>query len=246
MGNKLSIKWFEALDSTNDELLRHIPDYDNLSVVAARLQTAGRGQRGNRWLSAPGESLLFSILLKPLDFPVSAAPSINEAAAVAVRDALRGCGCPVRIKWPNDIYAGDRKICGILVENGIVGNCISHSVVGIGINLCQKSFPPELMNPTSLLLQGCEVPEAEAFLSSLCDGFLSLWQQAQDPALRPVLHENYVRDLYRLGERHEWSLPDGSTFFGRISGVLPDGRLVICDTLGQERRFRFKEVGYLI
>ena len=69
MENKMRIKWFDALDSTNNELLRHIGDYDNLSVVAAVEQTAGRGQRGNRWVSAPGDNLTFSLLLKPEGLP---------------------------------------------------------------------------------------------------------------------------------------------------------------------------------
>lgn len=246
MGNKLSIKWFDVLDSTNDQLLRHIQDYDNLSVAAALQQTSGRGQRGNRWISAPGESLLFSILLKPEDFPASAAFSISEAAAVSVRDALRDCGCRAVVKWPNDLYVGDSKICGILVENGVADGRILHSVVGIGINLSQKNFPPELMNPTSLYLQGCEVPSPESMLERVGEQFLRRWQQAQSASLRADLHRDYGDGLYRLGELHEWSLPDGTLLRGTLTGVLPDARLQLRDAAGTDHLFRFKEVGYLI
>ena len=152
MKNAWSIKWFSTLDSTNDELLRHIGAYDNLSVIAAESQTAGRGQRGNCWHTEPGENLTFSILLKP-DIPAGEFMRLNFAAATAVRDYLTARGIAAQIKWPNDIYVGKRKICGMLVENGISDGLIKWSVSGIGINVNQRCFPESLINPTSMRLQ---------------------------------------------------------------------------------------------
>ena len=98
MESKIRIKWFEELDSTNNELLRHIRDYDNLSVVAAVSQTAGRGQRGNRWLSKPGDNLTFSLLLRPEKLPVREVMALTCLATLAVRDALCNEGVPAGIK----------------------------------------------------------------------------------------------------------------------------------------------------
>ena len=150
MENVMRIKWFEELDSTSSELLRHIGDYDNLSVVAAVNQTAGRGQRGNRWISAPGDNLTFSLLLRPEALPAREVMALTCYATLVVRDALRAEGVPAVIKWPNDIYVGKRKICGMLVENGLEGADIAWSVIGIGINLNQTVFPGGVQNPTSL------------------------------------------------------------------------------------------------
>ena len=89
MESKIRIKWLEEADSTNNVLLRHIRDYDNLSVVAAVTQTAGRGQRGNRWVSAPGDNLTFSLLLRPEGLPVREVMAVTCLATLAVRDRLR-------------------------------------------------------------------------------------------------------------------------------------------------------------
>ena len=237
MGNKMKIKWFNALDSTNDEALRQIDEYDNLSVLSAREQTAGRGQRGNRWLSRPGENLTFSLVYKPAGLRAADQMLLTATATVAVRDYLRSRGISARIKWPNDIYAGDSKICGMLIENGLEGAFIKYSVIGIGLNVNQKEFAPELMNPTSMARLTGKTFSLEEELPCLLSFF-------RFPVSEDIWNL-YTEQLYRLGERHEWSLPDGSTFPGTITGVLRDGRLRM-ETPGGERLFAFKEVGYIL
>ncbi|MBQ2112837.1 MAG: biotin--[Bacteroidales bacterium] len=160
---KADIMWFGSTDSTNEEAKRRISDIDNLSVLSALEQTEGRGQRGNQWHSAPGENLLFSIVLKYRKdgmlsdglSPVRACDQfvINETAALAVTDFLSGYGIQAKIKWPNDIYVADRKICGILIEHSIRGEWLSHSIIGIGLNINQRNFDVNLLNPTSISLQ---------------------------------------------------------------------------------------------
>ncbi|MBR1570562.1 MAG: biotin--[Bacteroidales bacterium] len=252
MKNRADIKWFDTLDSTNSEALRHIRDYDNLSVLAAWNQTAGRGQRGNAWKVASGENLTFSVVLKPESFPVSAVYSVNEVAAITVRDwanALLPRAHAV-VKWPNDIYCGNKKLCGILVENGLEGGSLAWSVAGIGINVNQTAFPPDLMNPTSLRLEGADAERLQdlpELLRIFCDLFADRWEYVQaSPEHRAEFHAGYCRNLYRLDERHEWSLPDGSVFQGTLKGVTEDGRACIQDASGNVRLFGFKEVGYII
>lgn len=237
----MQIKWFEELDSTNDELLRHILDYDNLSVVATWRQTAGRGQRGNRWLSAEGENLTFSILLRPEALPAGEFMSLTFLATLAVKDWLCRQGVTAVIKWPNDIYVGRRKICGMLVENRLSGNFVSASVIGIGLNLNQTRFPGELVNAVSLKqLTGRDYPLEET-LENLLPGF-------DFPALetssgRKKLWENYQCGLFQQGLECPYrDLLTGEEFRGTIKGVTQEGRLLMADG----KTFSFKEIGYII
>ena len=166
MSKKHDIIWLESVDSTNEEAKRHISDIDNLSVLSALEQTAGRGQRGNTWTSAPGENLMFSIVLKFSEEPDGNGESacmpllpardqfiLNEIASLSVVDFLSQHGIPARIKWPNDIYVGSKKICGILIENSLRGSEISTSIIGIGLNINQRNFNVNLPNPTSMVLE---------------------------------------------------------------------------------------------
>ena len=246
MESKFQIKWFAELESTNDELLRHIGDYDNLSVVAAVRQTAGRGQRGNRWLSAPGDNLTFSLLLKPYALPVREAMAISCWASLAVRDALQGVGVAAVIKWPNDIYNRNRKITGMLVENGLNGADIAWSVVGIGINLNQTEFPGELMNATSVRRLTGRTVEPASFLETLCKGMESLLPHLETPEGRELLRSEYEKDLFRKDIPATYrDIATEREFTGVIRGITSEGLLRI-EAEGRERTFGFKEISYVL
>ena len=152
MESKTDIIWLERVDSTNDEARRDISEIDNLSVVSALEQTKGRGQRGNRWSSQPGENLTFSLVVKDFRIKANEQSAISQATALSLVDLLSRHEIKARIKWPNDIYAGDEKICGILIENSLKGSEIDWSIIGIGLNVNQTAFPEDLPNPTSMKL----------------------------------------------------------------------------------------------
>ena len=152
MESKTDIIWLERVDSTNDEARRHISEIDNLSVVSALEQTKGRGQRGNTWLSLAGENLTFSLIVKDFRIKSNEQSAISQATALSLTKLLGRYGIEARIKWPNDIYTGDNKICGILIENSLKGMEIDWSIIGIGLNVNQTSFPDHLPNPTSMRL----------------------------------------------------------------------------------------------
>ena len=152
MESKTDIIWLERVDSTNDEARRHISEIDNLSVVSALEQTKGRGQRGNTWLSLAGENLTFSLIVKDFRIKANEQSAISQATALSLTKLLGRHGIEARIKWPNDIYAGDNKICGILIENSLKGMEIDWSIICIGLNVNQTSFPEDLPNPTSMWL----------------------------------------------------------------------------------------------
>lgn len=246
MESMIRIKWFEELDSTNNELLRHIRDYDNLSVIAAVSQTAGRGQRGNRWLSKPGDNLTFSLLLRPEGLPVREVMALTCLATLAVRDTLREEGVPAVIKWPNDIYVGKRKICGMLVENGLDGTDIDWSVIGIGINLNQTEFPGELLNPISLKRLTGRSYELEPFLEKVCREMEKRLPELVSTEGRKGLREAYGRDLFQKDIAATYrDLATGEEFIGTIRGITPEG-LIRIEAEGRERTFGFKEVGYIL
>ncbi len=122
------------------------------TVIHANFQTAGKGQKGNIWVSEAGKNLLFSIILFPDMIKPEEQFGISMAISLGICDFLNKLIPVCSIKWPNDIYAGDDKIAGILIENSIRGGNIESSIAGIGLNINQVIFPSYLPNPVSLKL----------------------------------------------------------------------------------------------
>ena len=236
---KADIRWMEEVDSTNAVVLREVAALDNLSVVAARSQTAGRGQKGNRWLTAPGENLTFTVCIKERRGEVPLV-RLNEMSALAVRDYLRARDIHAVIKWPNDIYVGVRKICGILVENRFTQDEV-HSAVGIGLNMNQTAFPVELVNPTSMKrLTGLRY-EPETELEAFMDVFLYHYKRDFE-----ALHADFTDGLFQAGVPCPYrNLADGEVFTGTIVGVEKDGRLQVLSE-GVVRLWGFKDIGYIL
>lgn len=147
------IIWHKELDSTNSEARRQLSSLDNLSVIAAVNQTAGRGQGDHTWSSMPGENLTFSVVLKfdRWQLPARDALLITQVTTLALRRLLASKGIASRVKWPNDIYVADmKKICGILIENVLTCESVTASIIGIGLDVNQTMFSPDLPNPVSM------------------------------------------------------------------------------------------------
>jgi len=153
MTKKHDIIWLEMVDSTNRYAREHIDMLDNLSVVAAVIQTEGRGQGDHRWHSEPGQNLLFSIVLKNPSVPASEQVKISDITARSVISLLEAHGIEAWIKPPNDIWVDKKKICGILIEHSLIGSRISHTIIGVGLNVNQTVFPEDLPNPTSMAIE---------------------------------------------------------------------------------------------
>lgn len=248
----IKIIWLDAVDSTNNYALGRMQGLDNLSVIAARTQTAGRGQRGNRWLSRPGENLTFSLVLKFGEAPLPPLPAgrvnrLNLLAAVAVRDFLSGEGCRAVVKWPNDLYCGRKKICGILIENGLDASGVRYSVVGIGINVNQSVFD-SLANATSLFLETGLRRELDPALERFAACFERRLPALYDDAAALALRADYERDLFQKDERRPYrNLLTDSEFMGILRGVDENGKAVVSPGDGSpELHFAFKELGYIL
>jgi BirA family biotin operon repressor/biotin-[acetyl-CoA-carboxylase] ligase len=216
---------------------------DEWSVVVAHRQTAGRGQRGSSWVSEAGENLTFSVALEPVFMAPVRQFLLSETVALAVSDALAGFGIEAKVKWPNDIYVGDGKVAGILIENDVRGAALSRSIVGVGLNVNQTKFPPELPNPVSMRgITGIEYDMREVLDAVL--NALSVRYEALKAGVSP--DNDYARSLYRMGEEAWYALPDGTRFEGVVRGVLPTGELAVELSDGCIRYFLFKEVEFLL
>ncbi len=234
--------------STNSYLARMAMMLPSGTVVHTPEQTAGRGQRGNTWESEPGKNVQFSMLLKSPVVPVAEQFKISEAVSLAIVETLEQYTSGFLIKWPNDIYHGDKKVCGILIEHSIMGSRINHSIIGVGINVNQTEFVSDAPNPVSLSqILGCEIP-IEVVLHKVCEAvetrcaFESYSEQDFN-----TLHNEYLCRLYRKdGELHRFVLPDGEEFMARIADVRPSGMLVLENEDSSVNEFAFKEVQFII
>ncbi|MBQ7222510.1 MAG: biotin--[Bacteroidales bacterium] len=238
----MNIIWFNELDSTNNAILNDKLSLKDRSVYATVHQTAGKGQRGNKWESAKGENLTFSILFKPERLKAEKQFEISEAVTLGIVDYLRSKGIEAKIKWPNDIYVGDKKICGILIENSVSEGLISHSVVGIGVNVNQTLFLSDAPNPVSMANITGERYNINKELVLLTE-----YIEAEYDAVNDDTEKRYLDSLYRINEWHEYIDRTSETRFkGKITGVDKTARLVLLTENGEKRAFAFKEVAYCI
>lgn len=208
-------------------------------VVWAEYQTAGKGCGTNSWESERGRNLTFSVLLHPEYIPARAQFRISEAVSVALSKLLETCIYDkVRIKWPNDIYVGDRKICGILIENVLHGTVIKDSIIGIGLNVNQTQFLSDAPNPVSL----CQLLGHDSDREALLNGFLQRLGEELDSE---TFSRDYRSRLYRKDEVFTYRDAKGE-FRAKLIDVLEDGRLSLLDTDGKVRMYAFKEVQFII
>ena len=216
-----------------------------MDVVWAECQSAGRGQRGHTWHSNEGVNLTFSTVLKPTFLTAVEQFMLSEVVALSLVDALAEYGVECRIKWTNDIYAGDKKIAGVLIEQSLAGDTIARTVVGIGINVNQREFPTDLPNPTSIVVErGAECDRREVLECFL--KHLEKWYSRLERGEREVIESAYNYRLYRRDEFHAYALPSGERFEAAIRGVRATGHLVLEHRDGSFGEYAFKEVEFVI
>lgn len=233
----------EQTTSTNDDARRS--QYGHFDVVWAEHQSAGRGQRGHTWHSHEGENITFSVVLTPTFLPIVEQFLLSEVVALALVDTLVDYGVECRIKWTNDIYAQDRKIVGVLIEHTLLGDRLSRTIVGVGINVNQRSFSPELPNPTSMAIERGEVFDREEVLRCFMRHLELLYGLLEGGDKRGV-EERYRQTMYHLNEEHTYAYPSGETFRATIRGVRPSGELLLEHTDGVVREYAFKEVEFVL
>src|SRR4030042_59335 len=188
----------KEVPSTNQYLfdLTECQEVEHGTVVTATFQSAGRGHGNATWESEPGKNRLASIYLKEPCIPVEKQFYLSKATSIAISDVLKNI-CPgTRIKWPNDIYAGDHKIGGILIENTVEGTRIRSSIVGIGLNVNQEQFPAFIPRPASVLLETGNICDAKMLLEDIVRRLRARYDQLCQGEYESIDQE-YLGNLYR-------------------------------------------------
>ena len=245
--NKDSIVHLLEVDSTN----RYVRDeadalwqnrgISDFAVVTAGHQTAGRGQRGNTWNSNAGENLLFSILVRPGEtLEVSKQFLLSQAVALCIHDAMKCYGIDTRLKWPNDIYAGSRKLAGILLELDYSGAFVEQAIIGIGLNVNQEGFPPMDRVPVSMKMLWKRDFILDDVLATILDLFEHYYTEMRF-GNRDAIAAEYKRVLLGMNERHTFIDRDGR-FDAVIQDIESDGHLILRHNDGSTSRYAFKEV----
>lgn len=238
----MNIIELEETASTNT-YLRGMTDAPHATVIAARRQSAGRGQRGNTWESEPDANLTFSILVRPAGIPPVKQMAISRAVSLSIvrwLDRYLPDGMEASIKWPNDIYVGDRKICGILIEHVLTAGRIERTIIGVGININQKAFYSDAPNPVSLTqLTGLTYP-LDSMLREVCSDIIAL-VEAENRDGGDLTATDYMSRLWRRNGFHPYRDAAGD-FTARIADVAPDGTLTLLRPDNTLSRYAFKEV----
>lgn len=235
---------------------RYSEEMPHLFTIRTDYQTAGRGQAGNSWESEAEKNVLFSTLLRYAELPAAAQWRISMLVAVVTREVLAKY-LPqeaLRIKWPNDIYYGDKKLVGILIENSLAGKNIGYSIAGIGINANQTQWRSNAPNPISMK----EITGEEYDVAALVKEWiasLKSWEN-QDTA---VIKQAYMEHLYRRNGEHAYVEREVSTvptaiaseqvagqFLASIDGISEQGELLLRLENGEKKCYHFKQIRFVI
>ncbi|MCY7329582.1 MAG: biotin--[acetyl-CoA-carboxylase] ligase, partial [Saprospiraceae bacterium] len=235
-----------AMDTTSPETAKSRPPEG--TVVWADSQSAGRGQFGSRWESAAGQNLTLSIILYPDWLEIKDQFYLSMTIALALIDTAKQqsgvpTAIPITAKWPNDLYLGNNKSGGILIQNSLSGNSWISAIIGIGLNVNQSSFPDMQAQPTSLALAAGQTFDLDAVAETLFECVERRYLQLK-AGHRAEIQQEYENCLFRRGIPSDFQRPDGEIFQGMITGVHSDGRICIETTQGKEL-FGLKEVAFL-
>lgn len=240
-------------NASNKKIVLNDKRAKKIQLVTTDYQTHGHGQVNTVWESARGENLLFSFLFRPQHITAGEQFFLSEIACLAVAHTLDAYTEGISVKWPNDVYHHDRKICGMLLRHTLSGAQISATLVGIGLNLNQKQFVGDAPNPVSLRQIIGRPVDREEVLNSFAHHFDRLLRAVTPPdpderlAQRQRLHREYLRRLYHRDGAHDYvDTASGETFSAHIIDVAPTGQLTLRTTDGQLRHYHFKEVRFVV
>lgn len=213
-------------------------------LLTAEYQTAGRGRPGRSWEADHGRNLLFGMLFHPDFLPAARQFRLSQILALSVAEALDGYVAGVTVKWPNDVYVGNGKICGMLLEHTLRGAVISTTVTGVGLNVNQREFRSSAPNPVSLAQLTGREQDREALLLEICSRFASRFSDLRE-GMEGSVHAAYMERLYRREGFYRYR--DAAGEFEAIpDSVSPMGPITLRDRQGRLRTYNFGEVAHLI
>lgn len=242
--NNIHLNTVASTNSYASELLRQIKPVEGTLIYTFN-QQKGRGQRGNAWESEANKNIALSLILNPSFLQAEHQFLITKIISLSIADVMAellhpyGLSSKIKIKWPNDIYVGDKKIAGILIENTLRENNIQSSIIGIGINFNQTEFVTT-KNATSLKLVTNKEFDLMYGIESICGFIEARYLQLKTNKLDGIARE-YLQNLYKFEEWSNYSSKD-QIFSGKISGVSPSGKLQL-ELLSHEiKEFDLKEI----
>jgi len=214
-------------------------------VIVTDHQTNGKGTDSNTWESEKDKNLTFSLILYP-SFPADQQFIMNKAISLGIYDFLAAelPGHKVSIKWPNDLYIEDKKICGILIQNSVTGNKLDYTVVGIGLNVNQLSFISNAPNPVSLKMITDLDYNLSDILQKLLHSLFNRYFTINQETISKT-ETDYQEALYRLMEWHEYLVKE-SQIHARITGTTDFGQLLLENETGEISVCDMKEVKFII
>jgi BirA family biotin operon repressor/biotin-[acetyl-CoA-carboxylase] ligase len=230
------------IDSTNNFAAKLLSENlcQNGAVIMADVQTQGKGQRGNVWLSESGKNLLSSFVFKPDNLSVDKQTVLTWATSLSLLETLRKFNIEAQVKWPNDILINEKKIAGILIENQLQGTRINCSIIGIGFNINQTSFSE--LNATSLLLETNKKVEPRTFLNLLVNEMNEQFDFIKSSSFE-FLKNEYESHLFQINKLKNYNDEFGD-FIGKIIGTTDEGKLII-EKSNTIVTYGMKEVIYL-
>lgn len=243
--------YLDEINSTNDYATKMLLREKTLegTAIFTDSQTNGRGQQQNSWQSEPKKNIAISFILYPNFLPAEKQFYLNQAISLAVFDSIKKIIDGVKIKWPNDILIKGRKTAGILIENSLSGKKINSSIIGIGINVNQISFPDEIKNATSLKIENQKKNHQKDDDFHLLNMVHILCQETENRYLQlregkyDLLKRDYLNALYCYQELHQFQTSEG-IFNGQILGVGDEGKMIV-GVNGKLKSFAFKEITFL-
>ncbi len=237
----LKIFHFDEINSTNVWLYDKISEKNDISdvVVVASHQSAGRGMDKNKWESEAGKNLLFSIALNVNFLEAENQFQISQAVSVAIVETLAQFidNQQLFIKWPNDIYFGDKKLAGMLIQNTIEGRMMGVSIIGIGLNVNQIEFSKDIPNPISLKMISSKDYDIEDLLNLLINNIKSSVESLRFSENQIEINRKYISKAYRFGVWSEYfyqnqvksMIINGFDKYGRLLLRDKEGAGIVCD-----------------
>ena len=238
------LKIYSTLDSTNKEahrLLANGPIMNGLTLIA-RQQTDGRGQLGRIWIAQPDTHLAMTIIYQPVNLTPDKLPTLGMKISLGIARTLQSIEPTFqpRIKWPNDIYAGLKKLSGILIENALAGNRVQHSIIGIGINVNEDHFPPEIPNAVSLhILTGLKYNPDDIAIAirkhvlEILEDESNSWKKEYDQCV--------------FGKGQSFAFISGEhSFEATVTGVSLEGHLLLEQSDGVSKSYASHEVKWVL
>ncbi len=214
------------------------------TVVLTQFQKKGRGQLGNRWESEAGKNMLATIILYPQFLDAGKQFILSKIVSLSLVEFLGNKTDNVSIKWPNDIYVGNKKIAGILIENSIKGSTLFSSLLGIGLNLNQEKFLSDAPNPVSLKLITGKEYSIEIVLTEILESIFK-WYKKLETGSFSEIDSAYFSQLFRVGEWSGYS-KNKTVFEAKIIGIGEFGQLQLETRDGTVEEFMFKEVEFIL